>query len=457
MGRTRLFYLMGFYVACSGDVRPLEPFSATVEVDAYIPNVAQVTWETNDATEVRVSVMGDDGEVLRSTRWRDDLAGVHQVGVVGLESDSEVVLRAEMRDIDGNIRVATPVSLSIPPIPVGFPEVVLSDENIDDDGLVLTHIISSTDNMVVIFDRQGQPVWYTIPESTDRILSVSLSEDGRSIWFAQHPTNYVDTAGIVTHMAIDGSFYNTYEIERVHSGAAPLPNGGFGFLKKMDDELEEGILLWDEIWEVDADGVEHRVFSIRDHFDVEHFCQHWEMFSTDDIDGQLYIDWTHANSLILSEDGNFWYLMVRHFDGFLKVSRETGEVEWVLGGPYSSFAPTGPGTELSHPHFSTIQDGSALIFDNGSHYGPPTSRLVQLDFNEDTGEVSRIRDIRAPDGIFVDQLGDAIWTPEGHMMGSWTTMGLIEEYDQDLQPYWSLALELGFYSGRIVWVDTLEP
>jgi hypothetical protein len=262
---------------------------------------------------------------------------------------------------------------------------------------------------------------------------------------------------VVFQIALDGSFYRQHDLERVHSGAAEVPEGGFGYLRKGDMEYQDGVLLWDEIWEHDVDGQERQVFSLLDHFEPEELCSHWALTVVESQDDTAHFDWTHANSLVLSEDGSAWYLGVRHFDALLKIDRESGDLLWTLGGPYSDFQATEPGTELSHPHLSQVEEGRALFFDNGSHHSPPGSRLVQLVFDDQAMEVSMESELRAPDGSYIPELGDAIRTPEGNLMGSWTSLGLVEEYNADLEPVWTLGLDLGFYTGRIVLLDSLQP
>jgi hypothetical protein len=452
-----LIFGLGILSGCSGSTVSERLGPACAEIDDFIPTVAHISWESDSPGAARVSILDESGNLSSRTAWTEGSSTEHQVNVLGLEPGSTARLLPEFLLEDGSILALATLELEVPPLPVGFPEITAGSSGENDGGLILTHTISANQSMVLIVDRDGSPVWYTIPGGSNQVLSADLSLDGQAVWFTHHPTNYVDTEGVVHHMALDGSFYNRHEIDRVHSGATELPEGGFGYLKKQDAAYEEGVLLWDEIWERNAQGEDRQLFSLRDHFEPEPLCSHWEL---DDVEGLLestYFDWTHSNSLVLSEDQSAWYLMVRHFDALLKIDRQSGELLWTLGGPYSDFELIGETATLSHPHFSQISEGKALIFDNGTHREPPSSRLVEIFFDEDTLIAEAGAEIRAPDGQHISLLGDAIYTPSGNLMGSWSSRGMIDEYNSELEPVWQLSLELGFYSGRISWLESLEP
>jgi hypothetical protein len=440
--------------ACSKD--RAEP-EACAEVDIHIPTVAHVNLVLDEPAWARVHVLDESGETASSTAWTEASSLEPQVHVMGLLHGTTAHLQPEIRWEDSSTELLETLDLDVPQLPVGFPQITAESFGEHDDGLVLTHTLSTEQSMVLIVDRAGNPVWYTKPGISDRILSVSRSLDGHSLWFAQHPTNYTDTLGLVHHIALDGSFYDVLEVERVHSGVAELPEGGFGYLRKLDEEFEDGVLLWDEIWEQDAAGVDRQIFSIRDHFEPEPLCTHWEMVDVESDEPERFFDWTHANSLVLSEDQSAWYLMVRHFDALLKIDRASGELLWTLSGPYSDFESDNEAATLSHPHFSQLIDGGLLVFDNGTHREPPSSRLVEIFFDEETMTVQSGEEVRAPGGQNIPELGDAIRNPAGNLMGSWTSLGTIEEYDDNIQTLWSLNLELGFYIGRITWMESLEP
>jgi hypothetical protein len=427
----------------------------SAELDTRIPTVAHLSWSSLEGEEARVQILDGSGDWIPTDDWQSPEGAEHIIHIGALPPGSVIQARAQVRTRDGSVGSIETVSFQTQPLPIGFPDITVQTTEDAPDGLVLTHLLSTEESIVMIVDRTGQPVWYTIPESDERILSVDLAADGESLWFAQHPTNYVDVEGTAHHVALNGSFYEEHRVDRIHSGVVELPEGGFGYIYKADDDWDGGTLLWDEIWERDAQGVDREVFSLRDHFEPERLCSHWELTDLNDEPTSGYFDWSHANSLILSEDGSAWYLLVRHFDALLKIDRASGELIWSLGGPYSDFEPVGEGAFVSHPHLSQLQDGRIIFFDNGDHYSPPGSRVAVIRYDEDAMTMELESEIRAPGGHYVSELGDAIELSNGGIMASWSSLGLIEEYSPIAETLWSLSLELGYYTGRISWLDSL--
>ena len=80
-------------------------------------------------------------------------------------------------------------------------------------------------------------------------------------------------------------------------------------------------------------------------------------------------EWTHANSLSLTPDGDF-LISFRQTSTIGIVDRETGDFTWKWG----------PG-DISHQHHPTMLDnGNILLFDNGAHRrGMNFSRVIEVD------------------------------------------------------------------------------
>jgi hypothetical protein len=81
-------------------------------------------------------------------------------------------------------------------------------------------------------------------------------------------------------------------------------------------------------------------------------------------------EWTHANSLDLTPDGD-WLVSFRLTSTVATIDGESGALKWRWG----------PG-HLSHQHCASwLDNGHVLIFDNGCHRprGPSFSRVVEVD------------------------------------------------------------------------------
>jgi len=133
-------------------------------------------------------------------------------------------------------------------------------------------------------------------------------------------------------------------------------------------------------------------------------------------------DWAHANAVIHDPSDDSLIVSLRHQDAVIKISRQTGELIWILG-PHENWDPVEFGKYLLtpivdelfffqyHQHAPMItQDGNLLIFDNGNFRASPFdpvlpdeenfSRAIVYSIDETTYEV----DIVWEHGQFADEI-----------------------------------------------------
>jgi hypothetical protein len=423
------------------------PVAVQAQLDENISSVVHVTWESAEAGIGWVRYTDSYG-VERETPAESSPTTIHTVPVLGLLPDSVAELIA-MDDSTGEPLEHESVLINIPSPTVDTP---VAEATGGDEGYLLTHILTFEQyDSIVVYDRRGQPVWAFTPEEEERILSLKLQDDG-SIWFASNPSDYVNTVGHAYHMRFDGSLMDIFEIDRLHSGLVPLEDGGFAYLTKQDGEFEGRTLLWDRIEERAADGTTRVVFDTRDHLDLTQLCGH-QSLPIPDSDGEFF-DWTHANALILSEDGTHYYLMSRFLDTLLKINRTTGELVWLLGGPYGEFSFPKTEDRFNHAHTSVVEQDRMLVFDNASHSSPRVSRAVVYTIDEKARSVSVQQEVLEPSGAYVSLLGDVKDAGEGGLLISWTMRGTVTEVNADGEEVWRLKLPGLMASGRSTWMTS---
>jgi hypothetical protein len=254
-------------------------------------------------------------------------------------------------------------------------------------------------------------------------------------------------------VALDGSSHETWDRELTHSGVTELPGGGFGTLRKASRPLDEGTLIWDEIWEQDGDGNEHLVFSFDEAFSPERFCHHYDLIIPTDTGDQISYDWTHANSLLLSEDEQAWILLVRHYDAVMRIDRGTGEIDWIFGGPHSDIFVELLEPPIDHGHTSWFRNGELLVFDNGAHREPQVSRLVGYQIDESARTATQTLTWEDGDDTYSEWLGDVIALPHGNLLSSWTTAGRVLETTREGEIVWELDSEAYTGTGRLLWLE----
>ncbi len=417
-------------------------------VDRDLPTVVHVSWSQEPGGEGIVRWSDVDGVGHEA---REGATGTrHRLSLVGLRPGTTHELEATV--LHGpEERAAGTARIEIPLAPAILPRVEVEGD-LSFGGYVLTHVVSTQrTDAVVIWDPQGRPVWYYVTPPGERILTAAMEDDG-SLWFTTNPADYRHTMGHVHHMNLDGSVHEVWDQDGAWSGGVPLPDGGLGTIAKAWAPWKDGTLLWDTIEERSPSGTVRRVFDFADWFEPEALCAHWRMETAES--GVIY-DWTHANGLVLSEDGSAWYLMVRHYDALMRIDRSTGDLVWVMGGPYGEFTFTEPGSEFMHAHTSVVEDDRLLLLDNGNHRRPPVSRVVDYAYDAERRTVTAVREIEEPEGGLIDYLGDVKDLPDGGLLVSWTTKGRLDAYDADGRRTWRLATEMGVATGRSTWLPSL--
>jgi hypothetical protein len=416
-------------------------------LDEELPSVVRVNWETSEAGVGWVRYTDSYG-MERETAAEPSPTTQHSVSVLGLLPNSVAKLIA-MDDSTGETLEHDPVLINIPAPSVDAP---VAEATGGEAGYLLTHILTfEQHDSIVVYDRRGQPVWTYTPDEEERILSLKLQDDG-SIWFSSNPSDFVNTVGHAYHMRFDGSLIDILAIDRLHSGLVPLEDGAIAYLTKQDEKFEERTLLWDRIEERQADGSTRVVFDTRDHLEIEHLCHH-QSLSAPNSDEELF-DWTHANALILSEDGTHYYMMLRHLDTLLKINRSTGELVWMLGGPYNEFSFSKPEDQFNHAHTSVVEQDRMLVFDNANHSPSKVSRAMVYTIDEEARSVSVQQEVPEPSGALVSKLGDVKDAGEDGLLISWTMRGTVTEVNADGEEIWRLKLPGLMAPGRSTWMPS---
>lgn len=125
------------------------------------------------------------------------------------------------------------------------------------------------------------------------------------------------------------------------------------------------------------------------------------------------INYGTLNAFDVDDDGNILASFRNHSE-IMKISRETGEVMWRMGGPRGEFTYLGEHEENApyyHARQHNIQrqlNGHITLFDNGAFHQPPYSRAVEYSLDEVNKTATLVSEWRYPDGnIFCVTAGNA--------------------------------------------------
>lgn len=140
---------------------------------------------------------------------------------------------------------------------------------------------------------------------------------------------------------------------------------------------------------------------------------------------ESYKEWTHANSIDLTPDGD-WLLSFRLTSTVAIVDRETGEFTWKWG-PEA----------LSHQHAATwLDSGRILIFDNGCHRrrGPNFSQVLEVDPQSD--EIGWTYTDPTILGFYSFMAGAAQRLPNGNTLVTESATGRLFEVTPERETVW---------------------
>ena len=142
-------------------------------------------------------------------------------------------------------------------------------------------------------------------------------------------------------------------------------------------------------------------------------------------------DYAHINSV--TEDGDDAFLIsARNTSAVYRVDRDTGKVDWTLGGKSSDFTMAG-NSEFYWQHDAERQaDGTLTLFDNEA--APPRahqSRGLRLALDMKTHTASVATSYRPPDGRLAGSQGNVEVLPNGNVFVGWGSRHYYSEYTAD--------------------------
>lgn len=454
-----------------------------------VPLVATVSFRTSTPTRVELHVEEAGGARDWTVLAEPDLKSQHEVHVLGMRADRMHSIEVTVIDAQG-VRTEAPSALQFytPPLPpVYFPpvEVVTAKPELMEPGLILINATNARENpaYLVMFDPR-------------------LGEDAEDVvvWFYEHPTRRMSDArrlrngnllyifeserqvrkGLMEIDMLGNEVQEWYAARYEPQGAPPgattvdtdsfhhecfeLPEGHAADFVVLSSELrhfpdypldevdvsQTGPMdvVSDVVVEFKRDGTVVNEWSLFDLIDPYRLCYgslggFWGTFY-----GGVTADWSHANAVIYDPTRDGYIVSMRHQDALIGFSRDSGQLDWILGAPgrwrlpwrshllTSLDAPNGePFAHSFHQHAPQLiniqEDGRVtfVLFDNGNHRViPPTpppagagevvgsSRAVTYEVDPDamtaqmTWHFSRqLGDVLAPKSSF---LGDADQLPQ---------------------------------------------
>jgi len=318
-------------------------------------------------------------------------------------------------------------------LPANFPAITthIYDSNAIGEGYIYLAVAAEVEGVgyyLMILENDGTPVWYK-ELLDDYAYDFKLQPNGL-LTYAQlfHHHSY-SGGGDAVHIVMDEEFNEIESIQMGNGYVAEshdfqlLPNGHvllFGYyMTRMDltDIVNGGypnaLVSGGVVQELDVD--RNVVFQWRtwDHYSPDQMS--WQRASRPEV-SQF-----HLNTINMDVDGN---LFIATPQWVKKISRQTGEIMWHLGGDENEFTFVGVDPEEAEGHFGghafyRLENGNVLIYDGGSRNGRRSSQIHEYKLDEENKIAEHVWTYMPDPGIYGWHRGNAQRLPNGNTFIGW--------------------------------------
>lgn len=278
------------------------------------------------------------------------------------------------------------------------------------------YTVGRTKAYLLILDNNGEPVYY------NRIPGIPLTMD-----FKKQPN------GQLTYFNPLKAHQRFYALDNSYQSAGTYEAGN-GYTTDLHDlqVLENGnalLLIYDtRIMDMSAYGGKSNaavigciIQEIDQNKNVVFEWRSWDHIEITDTNQRLdtaEIRYIHCNSLEPDHDGNI-LLSSRNLDEVTKISRETGEIIWRLGGKKSDFVFTNDiGFSVQHDA-RRLPNGNISVYDNGNYNNPRISRGVEYAINRENETATRVSEYRRTPDLWALALGNMQKQANGNVVIGW--------------------------------------
>jgi outer membrane protein assembly factor BamB len=373
------------------------------------------------------------------------LAGL-ALAVVGADRTATSVAPPEPEIVGGQVFVSRP-DLSPPPIGVTTHVPARRAFPPGDDDLVF---LGPKDGGVMtgplIVDPRGDPVWVFPLEDGARAYDVRVQRyhgkpvltwwDGLNLGVGYGYGHYVlmdQTYRIIATVKTRGSLADHHGMTLTDDGTALLIT-----YRKIPYDLsavggpEDGYLVNCLAQEVDVEtGKVVFQWSALDHVPITDTRVRVGPDSAIDGSEALPLDYFHMNSVTEDGDGHL-LISARNTHAIYRIDRETGDVDWTLGGSSSDFRMLGDARFAWQHDAERRPDGTITLFDNEA--GPKVgeqSRGLRLTVDPKTHTARVVTEYLPPDGRLSSSQGNLQERANGHVFIGWGGLPNYSEYTRD--------------------------
>jgi hypothetical protein len=431
-------------MACTEpDVTDDGAFEIEAAVSDVIPTVITVEWsmDLDGVDEARVE-FGPDDVYGRSAPV--DLADgpPYATMLLGNKPSAEVHFRV-VAESGEEVTQSEDRSLTTGAVPTDLPELSTEILGSVDDGFIVTSLFAVAPSAVIV-DRDGEYVWwYEAPSEDFQVSRARLTADRQHVVFWS--VNLSGGAGGAStadqeliRVSLDGTQVDTRSVEDGHHDFTVMPDGGIAYIEYDFRDGEEG----DRIIEVNPDGDEREIWSVWDDFDSGGAGGPGTTFS-------------HFNALDYYEDEDAFYVSSLGLESLLKIDRDSGDLQWAMGGDESDFTlDDGSTAFFDKNHQFHRLDDSILMFVNGDEH-TNCSDAREYTYDEDGYQAELIWSYSPSPCVYTFSLGDVSRLESGNTLTTFSNQGQIDEVDATGEVVWRLNASLGGALGYATFMEDL--
>lgn len=418
------------------------PTEVEAEVSDDISTVVKVNWRTRGETVGYVE-FGRDDELTQSTPITSEPGTKHEATLLGLKPDTEYQFRIVVDDGNGGELGRSSIhTIRTGDLPSGMPPLEVEGDGHD---LFTVVPVLGVSTAITILDADGDIVWYQTDDRELDFYRARLSRDGESLIYnaASISGDPADNSELV-RVKLDGSESSSVPVPLLAHDFVELDDGTIGAIVVEKRDSEDRTQWGNQIVEIDEDGEVTPVWST------------WDCFDPEEEPGDDPNGWTFANALDYDPDEDAYYLGMRSFSSIVKIDRESGECEWVLGLFAGTFDFAQGSERFLHEHQFHVSGNHVLVFDNEGSL-ENESRVLEYELDFDENVATEVWNYVSDPVVSSFVLGEPTRLDNGDTFINWGAAGQLERVNEDGESIWKLNSDLGYVMGFHTLAESLYP
>lgn len=416
--------------------------SATATLSAYIPTVMVVAFDApSEATSVRVEWGESDtyGQVTEI-----GVGGTGSGAVVGLHPATDYHWRA-VAVTDGGEFAGPDQVITSGSLPVGISDLTVETSDQPTFGYVVTTTLGMSAN-AVIYDEEGVAVWFMVADEGSVFSEVRVKRDGTGVLLQVMDGYRKSDLGATRDYAWDGSLVSDTRTPGAHHDFVETETGHYGYcgidVRQTEVDGVATAVVGEAIREIPPGGSEADITTV------------WTSWDTLPVrvdpvtDGGFYpqgLDWIHCNGLTYEPERQAYTLSAYSLGSIIEIDRATGGNNWVFSGADNEFEIEG-GRPFRDAHSPEPTVDGFRLFINRTD-AALYSRVARYVLDVDAMTARESESLELDRAYYSYILGDSNALPDGGVLVTWGSAGVITEIDSADQATWIGSARIGTIIG----------